>query len=87
MTSEKRRRIRMAGIVALTCATLVFAADVVIRGCQSAVRKYRITEFWRRCPLDKTGQEKAREFADQKVEVAGRVVGKTIRVSAIEAAT
>ncbi len=37
--------------------------------------------------LDKTGQEKAREFAGQKVKVTGRVVGKTIRVSAIEAAT
>src|SRR2546426_9112828 len=36
--------------------------------------------------LDKTGQEKAREFAGQKVKVTGRVVGKTIRVSAIEAA-
>ncbi len=37
--------------------------------------------------LDKTGQEKAREFAGQKVKVTGRVVGKTIRVSAIEAAS
>ena len=37
--------------------------------------------------LDKTGQEKAREFAGQKVKVTGRVVGKTIKVSAIEAAT
>jgi len=37
--------------------------------------------------LDKVGQEKAREFAGQKVKVTGRVVGKTIRVSAIEAAT
>ncbi len=37
--------------------------------------------------LDKTGQEKAREFAGQKVKVIGRVVGKTIKVSAIEAAT
>ncbi len=37
--------------------------------------------------LDKTGQEKAREFAGQKVKVTGRAVGKTIRVSAIEAAT
>jgi len=36
--------------------------------------------------LDKAGQEKAREFAGQKVKVTGRVVGKTIRVSAIEAA-
>ena len=37
--------------------------------------------------LDKAGQEKAREFAGQKVKVTGRVVGKTIRVTAIEAAT
>ena len=37
--------------------------------------------------LDKAGQEKAREFAGQKVKVTGRVVGKTVRVSAIEAAT
>src|SRR6266403_1455528 len=37
--------------------------------------------------LDKTGQEKAHEFAGQKVKVTGRVSGKTIRVSTIEAAT
>ncbi|SRR6266496_356818 len=37
--------------------------------------------------LDKTGQEKAREFAGQKVKITGRVVGKTIRLTAIEAAT
>src|SRR3989454_9445881 len=37
--------------------------------------------------LDKSGQNKAREFAGQKVKVTGRVVGKTIRVSAIEAAS
>ncbi|MEP6706619.1 MAG: DUF5818 domain-containing protein [Pyrinomonadaceae bacterium] len=37
--------------------------------------------------LDKTGQEKAREFAGQKVKVTGRVVGRTIRVTAIEAAS
>ncbi len=37
--------------------------------------------------LDKAGQEKAREFAGQKVKVTGRVVGKTIKVTAIEAAT
>jgi hypothetical protein len=37
--------------------------------------------------LDKTGQEKAREFAGQKVKITGRVTGKTIRVTAIEAAT
>ncbi len=36
--------------------------------------------------LDKTGQEKAREFAGQKVKITGRVSGKTIRVTAIEAA-
>jgi hypothetical protein len=34
--------------------------------------------------LDKAGQEKAREFAGQKVKVTGRVTGKTIRVTAIE---
>lgn len=32
MTTEKRRRIRLAGIVALTCAALVFAADVIMLG-------------------------------------------------------
>lgn len=32
MTIEKRRRIRLAGIVALTCAALVFAADVIMLG-------------------------------------------------------
>ena len=37
--------------------------------------------------LDETGQERAREFAGQKVKVKGRVTGKTIRVTAIEAAT
>jgi len=37
--------------------------------------------------LDKSGQEKAREFAGQRVKVTGRVVGKTIRVTAIEAAS
>lgn len=37
--------------------------------------------------LDKIGQERAREFAGQKVKVKGRVTGKTIRVTAIEAAT
>ncbi|MBA3515724.1 MAG: hypothetical protein H0T77_15290 [Pyrinomonadaceae bacterium] len=37
--------------------------------------------------LDKTGQEKSREFAGQKVKVKGRVTGKTIRLTAIEAAT
>ncbi|PYS85252.1 MAG: hypothetical protein DMF67_01765 [Acidobacteria bacterium] len=36
--------------------------------------------------LDKVGQEKAREFAGQKVKVTGRVTGKTIRVTKIEAA-
>jgi hypothetical protein len=35
--------------------------------------------------LDKTGQEKAGEFAGQKVKVIGRVTGKTIHVTAIEA--
>lgn len=37
--------------------------------------------------LDKTGQEKAREFAGQKVTVTGRVTGKTIRVTSIEPAS
>lgn len=37
--------------------------------------------------LDKMGQEKAREFAGQKVKVTGRVVGRTIKVTAIEAVT
>lgn len=37
--------------------------------------------------LDKTGQERASEFAGQKVRVKGRVTGRTIRVTAIEAAT
>ena len=35
--------------------------------------------------LDKAGQEKAAEFAGQKVKVTGRRYGKTIRVSNIEA--
>ena len=37
--------------------------------------------------LDNTGQEKARDFAGQKVKVTGRITGKTIRVTAIEAAS
>lgn len=37
--------------------------------------------------LDTVGQEKAREFAGQKVKITGRVSGKTIRVTTIEAAT
>ena len=37
--------------------------------------------------LDKTGQEKAREFAGQKVKVTGRVSGRSIRVTSIEAAS
>ena len=37
--------------------------------------------------LDKVGQEKAKEFAGQKVKITGRITGKTIRVTAIEAAT
>lgn len=36
--------------------------------------------------LDKAGQEKAREFAGQKVKITGRVSGKTIRVTSIETA-
>lgn len=37
--------------------------------------------------LDKTGQDKARAFAGQKVKVTGRIVGKTIKVITIEATT
>ena len=37
--------------------------------------------------LDKTGQEKARDFAGMKVKVTGRLSGRTIRVTAIEAAS
>src|SRR5437667_3658956 len=37
--------------------------------------------------LDQSGQDKARDFAGQKVKVTGRMVGKTIRVTAIEAAS
>ncbi len=37
--------------------------------------------------LDNTGQEKAREFAGQKVKVTGRVTGKTIKVTSIKAAS
>ena len=37
--------------------------------------------------LDKVGQEKTREFAGQKVKITGRISGKTIRVTTIEAAT
>ncbi|MGH9883520.1 MAG: hypothetical protein ACRD6N_19015 [Pyrinomonadaceae bacterium] len=37
--------------------------------------------------LDQAGQEKAWEFAGQKVKITGRITGKTIRVTAIEAAT
>ncbi|MGI8835186.1 MAG: hypothetical protein ACR2H4_00940 [Pyrinomonadaceae bacterium] len=37
--------------------------------------------------LDRTGQEKAREFAGQKVKIKGRIVGKTIRVTVIEGAS
>lgn len=36
---------------------------------------------------DKVGQQKAGEFAGQKVKITGRVSGKTIRVTTIEAAT
>jgi len=35
--------------------------------------------------LDKSGQQKALEFAGQKVRVKGRVSGRTIRVTGIEA--
>jgi len=36
--------------------------------------------------LDKAGQAKARDFAGQKVKVTGRVKGKSISVTSIEAA-
>jgi len=34
--------------------------------------------------LDQTGQQKARDFAGQKVKVTGRVTGGTMRVTTIE---
>jgi hypothetical protein len=34
--------------------------------------------------LDKVGQDKAGEFAGQRVKITGRVTGKTIRVISIE---
>src|SRR5215510_1530615 len=34
--------------------------------------------------LDQAGQDKAREFAGQKVKVTGRITGRTIRVTSIE---
>jgi hypothetical protein len=37
--------------------------------------------------LDRAGQEKAREFAGQKVKITGRIAGKSIRVTTIEAAS
>ena len=37
--------------------------------------------------LDKNGQQKAREFAGQKVTVTGRVTGNSIKVTAIQAAS
>jgi hypothetical protein len=36
--------------------------------------------------LDRAGQGKAKEFAGQKVKITGRITGKTIRVTTIEAA-
>jgi hypothetical protein len=36
--------------------------------------------------LDKVGQDKAREFAGERVKITGRITGKTIRVVTIEAA-
>jgi hypothetical protein len=36
--------------------------------------------------LDKVGQDRAREFAGQRVKITGRITGKTIRVVTIEAA-
>lgn len=37
--------------------------------------------------LDGTGQERAREFAGQKVKVTGTLNGRTLKVSAIEVAS
>ena len=37
--------------------------------------------------LDRAGQDKAKEFAGQKVKVIGTLSGKTIRVTSIEAAS
>lgn len=37
--------------------------------------------------LDKTGQEQAREFAGREVKVTGRITGKVIHVTKIEAAS
>ena len=37
--------------------------------------------------LDETGQQRARDFAGKKVKIKGRLAGKTIRVTSIEAAT
>jgi len=37
--------------------------------------------------LDQTGQEKARDFTGQKVKVTGTLSGRTIRVTAVEAAS
>lgn len=36
--------------------------------------------------LDQIGQEKARDFAGQKVKITGRVSGRSIRVANIEPA-
>ena len=36
--------------------------------------------------LDKVGQDRAREFAGQRVKITGRITGRTIRVVTIEAA-
>ncbi len=37
--------------------------------------------------LDQNGQQRAREFAGKKVKIKGRLAGKTIRVTSIEAAS
>jgi hypothetical protein len=37
--------------------------------------------------LDRAGEEKAREFAGQKVKITDRITGKSIRVTTIEAAS
>ena len=57
-------------------------------GCVKGGAKFVLADRGHRrvYQLDQMGQEKAREFAGQKVKVTGRVMGKTIRVTSIEAA-
>lgn len=57
--------------------------------CVKGGRKFVLADSNHRVEyrLDKAGQEKAREFGGQKVKVTGVVTGKTIKVTAIEAAS